>query len=141
MAFGGVTLAAAPALATTAASWTVSNYHLVVYYDGGFASTYFSKPPTTLPATATITNTSWIVTPYTNGNTADAVKICYQEVYTATDYRCLDIFVTNGTTVSTTVFNGLSPRGTFVITHTVTGGTYPSPYSSAQDTVTVDYQY
>ena len=58
-----------------------------------------------------------------------------------TDYRCLDIAVTNGATVSTTLFNGLSPKGTFMIKHTLFGGTYPALGGTAQDTVRVDYQY
>ena len=102
----------------------------------------FSKTPTvSVPENATITNTSWVVNPYKNGYTADAVTICYQKLYTNDNFRCLDIAVTNGATVSTSVFNGLSARGKFVIQHTLTGGTYTAIGGSVQDTVTVDYQY
>lgn len=136
-----VGLAALPAAAATPGSWSVSKTHYNIYSDGGFASNTFYKPQTQLPSGGTITSTSYRVTPYNNGNTADAVKLCYQKQYTTTDFLCLDIAVTGTATVATNVFNGLDPKGTLVVTHTLTGGTYPASGGTAQDTVTVNYQY
>ena len=135
------TLAASPASAVSTSSWTESVTHYTTYVDGGYVRSAFAMPPSSVPATAKITKTSWAVAPYTNGYTADTVTLCYQQVYTSTDYRCLDIAVTNGTTMSTTLFNGLSPKGIFMIKHTLFGGTYPATGGTAQDTVRVDYQY
>lgn len=134
-------LFAAPASAVTAASWTVSLTPATIYADGNYARSLFNKPPTSIPSTGVITKTSFSVASYTNGYTTDTVTLCYQQVYTDTDYRCIDIATTGGATVTTPVFNGLSPRGTIVIKHVLTGGNYPTTGTTGQDTVKTDYQY
>lgn len=92
-----------------------------------------------MPTGAKITNTTYQITPYGNGNASDDVRLCYQQQYTTTDYLC--VTMTAPSSGSTPAFNGLDPKGTFVVTHTLHGGTYPASGGTAQDTVKADYQY
>ena len=136
LAFG-----AAPAHAATG-SWVENQTHYNIYFDGGWATMYFSKPPTSLPLNGLITSTTIVVRPYSNGNTSETIRICYQQVYSSTDYLCWDAgTITGSTTYTPTLFNGLNARGKITIRHTLVGGTYPATGVGVQDGVTVTYQY
>ncbi|MBB2915499.1 hypothetical protein FHS43_006820 [Streptosporangium becharense] len=132
---------ALPASAATG-SWTVSKTHYTIYFDGGYATMLFNKPVTSLPNNGQITSTTVQVAPYTNGRTTETITICYQKLYTATDYLCTTpVSITGNTTFSVSAFNGLDPKGTVTVRHTLSGGTYPATGVGVQDTVTVNYQY
>jgi hypothetical protein len=141
-AVASVAVVSSPASAATD-SWTVSRSKYTIYFDGGYATMYFAKSPqSTVPSNALITGTSVHVTPYNNGRTRETVRVCYQRQYSSTDYLCnepQDIF--GSTTISLSLFNGQSARGSVTVTHTLYGGTYPVTGGTAQDTVTVSYQY
>jgi hypothetical protein len=134
-----VGLTSLPASAATTASWTSTQAHSTLYSSGAESSTYHTKTSPRPPSTGKITSVAYQVTPYANGNTAETVRLCYDPIYTTTHTLCQDITVTGTATLTTTTFNGLDPRGTFVFTHAVTGGTFPT--ASGADTVTVTYQY
>lgn len=132
---------ASPATAATSA-WTISHTHFSIYFDGGYATLYFTQPQTQLPNNAPITGTSVQVTPYTNGRTTELVQVCYRQQFSDLDYACTAAqAITGATTIPTSLFNGQNARGTITVKHTLTGGTYPATGGTAQDTVTVNYQY
>ncbi|GAA3086178.1 hypothetical protein [Streptosporangium carneum] len=142
VALGVTTLAGATPASAATGSWTVNRTHYTIYFDGGYATTLFSKQTSTLPNNGQITSTTVQVTPYPNGRTSETVNICYQQLYSTTDYRCTGLLsITGGTTISVPDFNGLDPKGTVTVRHTLYGGTYPATALGAQDTVTVNYQY
>ncbi|MGW0586413.1 hypothetical protein [Streptosporangium sp. NPDC002607] len=68
-------------------------------------------------------------------------RLRYQQPDTTTDYKCtgpFDLSSSLGLWVHS--FNGLDPKGTITVKHTLHGGTYPAG-GGAQDRVTVNYQY
>ncbi|WP_271222350.1 hypothetical protein [Streptosporangium carneum] len=129
---------ALPASAATG-SWTVYQPQGTITSDGGSAITYFSKATT--PSTGQITGTTLLVQPYSNGRTSETVDVCYQEPGTATDYRCAGPFsFSSSMGIWLHSFDGLDPKGTITVKHTLHGGTYPAA-GTGVDRVTVDYQY
>ncbi|MEU4534417.1 hypothetical protein AB0G15_06090 [Streptosporangium sp. NPDC023825] len=75
--FGSVliapTVAALPASAATAGSWTMYQPHGTIASDGGDAITYFSNLAT--PSNGLITRTLLLLQPYYNGRVAETVDI------------------------------------------------------------------
>ncbi|MEV0730718.1 hypothetical protein [Polymorphospora sp. NPDC050346] len=134
-------VAAAPASAATG-SWTESRSKYNIYFDGGYATMYFSKPQSQVPNNTSITGTTVYVTPYTNGRTTETITICYRQQYGTSDWACTaPQDITTATTIPVSLFNGQSARGAVHVRHTLYGGTYPTTGGSAQDTVTVNYSY
>jgi hypothetical protein len=134
-------LGASPSFAATS-YWTISKTHVTVWANGNYGQNTFQKAQTSLPPSPVITSTVVTVTPYSNGFTTDTVQICYWLQYTSTDYICYANFnITSTTTRTISSFNGQSAKGTVVVRHYLTGGTYPAYGGTAQDSVTVNYQY
>ncbi|WP_229402151.1 hypothetical protein [Micromonospora okii] len=141
-AVASAAVAPSPASAATG-SWTVSQSKYNIYLDGGYATMYFSKSPqSAVPSNALITGTSVLVTPYPNGRTSETVRVCYRQQYSTTEILCTEPQeITGATTITLSQFNGQSARGSVTVRHTLYGGTYPATGGTAQDTVTVSYQY
>lgn len=130
----------APAQAATG-SWSDSRLHYTIYSDGGYSETYLSRPSST-PFGGSISEVTFTARPYSNGNYLDEAKICYQQPYSTSPFKCRDFNIT-GTAVSETTdfFNGLDPRGNFFISHKLHGGTYPTYGETNHDSITVKYAY
>jgi Flagellar protein FlhE len=127
---------ALPAYAS-ASTWTETAHPGTIYLDGFYTTEFFHPPVTTPSTTTSITSVGYNWMRFTNGNAADDVVMCYQQRFSSTDHRCTGILATQ--TGATSLFNGLSAKGSFTLRHTLTGGTYPAFGTSLTDTVTVNY--
>ncbi|MER7213233.1 hypothetical protein ABT340_39735 [Streptosporangium sp. NPDC000239] len=134
------TAVAYPAAATTAGSWVRYKAHETITADGVPVTTYFTNPTT--PSGGQITGVSLLVQPYPQGpGVVETVDVCYQQPGTTVDYKCKGATtITGSRAIWLHIFDGLDPKGTITVVHTLTGGTYPVA-STTSDRATVDYQY
>jgi len=123
-------------------TWNESRMAPIIYFDGGFSSTFFSAR-NTIPrqGTLTITMVSWSIHPYENGAPIQVYEVCYTPQYSSKIKKCLN--VSSALNGSTTFFNGENARGSFLIRGTLSGGgSYPAfPPRNRKSSMTVSYQY
>lgn len=109
-----------------------------IYGDGGWGTTFFTRPSSVPLNGTSVTNVTWDWGNYTNGAHTQVMELCYRVQYTQIQNPCIDI--TNAPTGTSNAFNGLSARGSFDLRHTLYGGSYPV-YPSHDDYIRVDYDY
>jgi len=80
-----------------------------IYGDGGWGTTFFTRPSTTPLNGTSITNVTWDWGNYTNGAHTQVMELCYRIQYTQIQDPCITI--TSVPSGSTNAFNGLSARG------------------------------
>ncbi|MDR1063144.1 MAG: flagellar protein FlhE [Azoarcus sp.] len=125
----------APLAVAQANPWTQTQVAPNVYVAGADNSNFFSVS-SSVSSSKTITKVSWNIGLYSNGATNQNIKLCYKPLIGSETCRTNLAASLSG---STSMFNGLSVRGTFRITYNLMGGTYPA-YPSFSNTLTVGWR-
>lgn len=121
-------------------SWQDQFRGYTIYYDGGYATSYFTPNANVPNYGASIEQVSWQWYHYNNGHTKQTVKLCYRKPYQYYNYRCKDI--SDHQSGSIHLFDGLDAKGSFIIKIKLDGGYYPAyPGSKPEDVVHVEYSY
>ena len=124
----------APLAAAQANPWTSTAAAPNIYSADTDNSSFFSTP-SGLSNSNTIDGVSWSYGLYSNGATNQDVQLCYTPYYGGSAI-CRNI--SNSQTGSTSFFNGYPVKGSYRITYSLTGGTYPV-YPSFNNTLTVSW--